>query len=387
MLTQSERAALAARLRRGQASRTRSRDVAAGLTELPLSYGQEQLWFLDRFAPGLPTYNSRTPCAWPARSTGRAGPGAGRAGGPARGAAHPAGGRPGRPPGPGHRPARPVAWSWSTWPAWRRRSGRPAARADRGRGRAAVRPGRRPAVADRLRLLRACDARPSTCCSIVVHHTRLRWLVGRRARARLAALYRREVAGEPAPAWPSCRCSSPTTRCWERDRLQGPALAELVDYWRGTLDGFETLQLPTDRPRPVLDELRRRRSSAMPGRELLDGLRELSRREGTTLFVTLLAALQALLHRYTGQDDLVVGTASANRGRAELEPLIGFLVNTLPIRADLSGDPTLPRAAGAGSARPPSAPTPTRTCRSPSWCEALRRRARPQPRRRSSRSR
>jgi amino acid adenylation domain-containing protein len=72
---------------------------------------------------------------------------------------------------------------------------------------------------------------------------------------------------------------------------------------------------------------------------LLAELRELSRREGVTLFATVMAALLALLHRYTGQDDLVVGTVSANRGRPELEPLIGFLVNTLPIRGDLSGDP------------------------------------------------
>ena len=72
---------------------------------------------------------------------------------------------------------------------------------------------------------------------------------------------------------------------------------------------------------------------------LLDGLRELSRRQGTTLFVTLMAGLLVLLHRYTGQADLVAGTVSANRARPELASLIGFLVNTLPIRADLSGDP------------------------------------------------
>ena len=77
----------------------------------------------------------------------------------------------------------------------------------------------------------------------------------------------------------------------------------------------------------------------LAGRDLLDGLRELSRREGTTLFVTLMAGLQALLHRYTGQADITVGTVSASRGRAELAPLIGFLVNMLPIRGDLSGDP------------------------------------------------
>ena len=84
----------------------------------------------------------------------------------------------------------------------------------------------------------------------------------------------------------------------------------------------------------------------LAGPDLLDGLRELSRREGTTLFVTLMAGMMALLGRYTGQDDLVVGTVSANRGRAELTPLIGFLVNTLPIRADLSGDPRFTQLLG-----------------------------------------
>ena len=77
----------------------------------------------------------------------------------------------------------------------------------------------------------------------------------------------------------------------------------------------------------------------MTDRALLDGLRELSRRQGATLFVTLMAGLQALLHRYTGQSDITVGTVSANRTRPELAGLIGFLVATLPIRGDLSGDP------------------------------------------------
>ena len=77
----------------------------------------------------------------------------------------------------------------------------------------------------------------------------------------------------------------------------------------------------------------------MTDRALLDGLRELSRRQGTTLFVTLMAGLQALLHRYTGQSDITVGTVSANRTRPELAGLIGFLVATLPVRGDLSGDP------------------------------------------------
>ena len=102
-----------------------------------------------------------------------------------------------------------------------------------------------------------------------------------------------------------------------------------------------------------------------PTAELLDGLRELAGREGTTLPVTLLAALQALLHRYTGQADIVVGTASASRGRAELAPLIGFLANTLPIRGDLSGDPPFTELL-AGCKDATRRLRATRTCRSPS---------------------
>ena len=128
-------------------------------------------------------------------------------------------------------------------------------------------------------------------------------------------------------------------------------LDRLASYWRETLTGFETVAFPTDRSRPVIDSFEGALAVRTAGGGLLDGLRELSRREGTTLFVTLLAGLLALLHRYTGQPDLTVGTVSANRRKAALEPLIGFLVNTLPIRAQVTGDlpftELLARVAGA----------------------------------------
>src|SRR6185503_9809616 len=124
---------------------------------------------------------------------------------------------------------------------------------------------------------------------------------------------------------------------WER---QQPAAAELVDYWRTALDGYEYLQLPTDHPRPVLESFRGSIRRHLLGERIAADVRALSKRQGTTPFVVLLAALQAELARYTGQRDIVVGVPSANRGRSSLQPLVGFLVNTLPIRADLSGDPT-----------------------------------------------
>jgi hypothetical protein len=155
----------------------------------------------------------------------------------------------------------------------------------------------------------------------------------------LAALYAAEATGVPA-GLPELAVQFADYACWERQRLAGGMLAELETYWRQTLTGFEVARLPADRARPSVDSFDGAEQARTLPAGLLRDLRELSQREGTTLFVTLLAAFQALLHRYTGQNDLVVGTTSANRSRAVLEPLIGFLVNTLPIRADLSGDPT-----------------------------------------------
>lgn len=154
--------------------------------------------------------------------------------------------------------------------------------------------------------------------------------------ADLAALYGAEVSGEPSglAALPE-RFADHARR--ERERLQGPASTRLVEYWRATLDGFSNLQLPTDRPRPIVADHKGAVERLNLGAEVLDGLRELGRRAGTTLPVTLLAALQTLLHRYSGQDEVLVGTATANR--EELAPLIGYLADVLPIRTDLSGDP------------------------------------------------
>ena len=170
---------------------------------------------------------------------------------------------------------------------------------------------------------------------------RVRRLVGRRAGARPGRAVRGRGRPASRPALPELPVQFADYALWERDRLRGPALAELEDYWREALDGVRdrSSSPPTGRARCWTAFDGARRPAPWPTATLLDGLRELSRREGTTLFVTLMAGLQALLHRYTGQTDLVVGTASANRGRAELAPLIGFLVNTLPIRGDLSGDP------------------------------------------------
>ena len=143
------------------------------------------------------------------------------------------------------------------------------------------------------------------------------------------------------PALPELPIQYADYALWQRQWLQGAVLENQLDYWRKKLEGLPPLlELPTDRPRPhVLRYRGSRRSHVMPP-ALSDALVRLGRVGRATLFMTLLAGFQTLLHRYTGQDDIAVGSANAGRTRIEVEPLIGFFVNTLVLREDLSGDPT-----------------------------------------------
>ncbi len=125
---------------------------------------------------------------------------------------------------------------------------------------------------------------------------------------------------------------------WQRRWLSGDVLERQLAYWRERLTGASALDLPTDRPRPPRGFAGAFERFSL-GTERTGGLAALSRRHGATLFMTLLAAFQALLGRYTGQDDVVVGSPIANRNHAETEGLIGFFVNSLVLRGDLSGDP------------------------------------------------
>ena len=117
-------------------------------------------------------------------------------------------------------------------------------------------------------------------------------------------------------------------------------IGEQLAYWREQLADLPVLELPTDRPRPPSQSLRGARHSVSFSKSLAEGLRELTRREGATLYTALLAAFQTLLLRYTGQEDIVVGSQIPGRSGAENEDLIGFSANTLVLRTDLSGDPT-----------------------------------------------
>jgi len=133
---------------------------------------------------------------------------------------------------------------------------------------------------------------------------------------------------------------------WQRQWLQGEVLEEQLGYWKKQLADLPALQLPTDRPRPVVTSanFRGAHETLIIPKTLTNALQELSKREGVTPFMVLLTAFQVLLARYTGQEDIVVGSPIANRNRAELEPLIGFFVNMLVMRTDLSGDPPFSEA-------------------------------------------
>ncbi len=128
---------------------------------------------------------------------------------------------------------------------------------------------------------------------------------------------------------------------WQRKLLSGPVYDNQLAYWKNQLDGIPpVLELPFDRPRPSTQSSRGANRSMLLAKELADKLQDLSRRENVTLFMTILAAFQSLLQRYSGQDDVVVGTPIAGRMHLELENLIGFFVNTLALRTNFSGSPT-----------------------------------------------
>ncbi len=128
---------------------------------------------------------------------------------------------------------------------------------------------------------------------------------------------------------------------WQRQWLNSGCLSDDLDYWRRQLGGeLPTLQLPTDRPRQAVQTLRGATLPVKLSRSLTEALKALSREQGVTPFMTLLATFKSLLHRYSGQQDIIVGTVTAGRKRSEIEGLLGFFLNPLALRTDLSGNPT-----------------------------------------------
>lgn len=156
----------------------------------------------------------------------------------------------------------------------------------------------------------------------------------------LGAIYTSFVKGQPA-ALQSLPIQFADYASWQQENLKGEVLDKNLRYWKGQLAGAPALlEIPADRPRPATQRNLGAHYPIKLSYELSDNLKELARKEGATPFMTLLAAFQALLYRYTGQEDIVVGSPSANRSHKETEGLIGFFVNMLALRIDLSGDPT-----------------------------------------------
>jgi len=154
----------------------------------------------------------------------------------------------------------------------------------------------------------------------------------------LRALYEAFSNGESSPL-PELPIQYADFALWQREQMHGENFQAQLAYWKQQLSGnLPVLQVPTDRSRPQAQSFRGRHQSVKFPKSLTEALRRLARREEVTLFITLLAAFKVLLHRYTGQDDIIVGSTFANRNRRELQDLIGFFVNTLPLRTQLSGD-------------------------------------------------
>ncbi|MBL1257684.1 non-ribosomal peptide synthetase/type I polyketide synthase [Methylocystis sp. Sn-Cys] len=156
----------------------------------------------------------------------------------------------------------------------------------------------------------------------------------------LSAIYGAYQRGEPSPL-AELPIQYADYAAWQRQWLSGDRLEELLAYWKSELAGISPLSLPTDRPPPRTSTFRGRRIRFELGADRARALRKLAQSERVTLFAPLLAALSAVLQRHTGQDDFVVGAMSANRGRLEIESLIGLFVNAVPLRVLLDGDPEI----------------------------------------------
>src|SRR5579885_959361 len=154
----------------------------------------------------------------------------------------------------------------------------------------------------------------------------------------MMALYTAFVEGKPSPL-PELSVQYVDYTMWQRQRLQGEELEKQLSYWKQQLTGLPALlPLPTDRPRPAVQTFRGATTSFHLSTEVTAALKALSQREGASLFMTLLSAFKIWLYHHTGQADIAVGTPIANRPQPELERLIGFFINTLVLRTNLSGN-------------------------------------------------
>ncbi|MDF5730566.1 MAG: SDR family NAD(P)-dependent oxidoreductase, partial [Rhizonema sp. PD38] len=165
------------------------------------------------------------------------------------------------------------------------------------------------------------------------------WSIGLFIRE-LSVLYPAFCAGTPSPL-PELEVQYADFALWQRQWLSGAVLEQQLQYWKSQLqDAPELLQLPTDRPRPSIQTHRGATENFSLSIQLTQKLQALSRQTGSTLFMTLLAAFATLMYRYSGQSDILIGSPIANRNRNEIESLIGFFVNTLVLRVHLKDNPS-----------------------------------------------
>ncbi|MBT4835826.1 MAG: amino acid adenylation domain-containing protein, partial [Methylococcales bacterium] len=156
----------------------------------------------------------------------------------------------------------------------------------------------------------------------------------------VATLYDAFRQGRPDPL-PNIAIQYADYASWQRQWLQGELLSQQEDYWLDKLAEIDVLELPLDLPRPTVKSYQGASVSFNIDEVISEKLRQLSQSQGCTLFMTLLTAFYILLHRYSGQTDICVGTPIAGRNRSEIESLIGFFINTLALRIDLSGNPSV----------------------------------------------
>ena len=175
---------------------------------------------------------------------------------------------------------------------------------------------------------------------LVVHHIVFDgWSWGVLVRE-LSTSYEAFAEGQ-TPALPELQIQYADFAYWQRQQLQGQVLHAQLGYWKQQLDGhLPLLQLPIDHPRPPVQTFRGANHYVTLSGTLSEALNALSRREGTSLFMTLLSAFKVLLFRHTGLEDIIVGIPIANRTRVEIEALVGLFINTLVMRTDVSGNPT-----------------------------------------------
>ncbi|HEX2931054.1 MAG TPA: condensation domain-containing protein, partial [Candidatus Binatia bacterium] len=174
---------------------------------------------------------------------------------------------------------------------------------------------------------------------LVVHHIVFdAWSTGIFCRE-LSQIYNSLKNNKPS-SLPALRIQYSDFAAWQKNRLQGATLENHISYWKNQLDGLSTLRVPIARSKLESDSSGNAREQFQFPKELLTNLRGLNEQTGTTLFMVLLAAYKVALHRYTGQTDIAIGTPTAGRNHPKVEGLIGFFLNVLVLRTDLSANPT-----------------------------------------------